>query len=58
MIHLFLWKVAEPPFQNLLKTAVHIPVFQEHWLVMIPFILVEKIKRRVFSFLKPEGKKM
>lgn len=42
---LFLWKIAEPPLQNLLKTAVHMPVFQEHLLVMILFILVEKIKR-------------
>lgn len=54
---LFSWRVAEPPLQNFLKTAVHLPVFQKHLLVMIPFILVKKMKRRVSLFLKREGKK-
>lgn len=54
---LFLWKVAEAPFKNVLKAAVHMLVFQERLLVMISFILVEKIKRRVSLFETRRKKK-
>lgn len=55
---LFLWKVAEAPFKNVLKAAVHMLVFQERLLVMISFILVEKIKRRVSLFETQRKKKI
>lgn len=39
--------MAELPLQNLLHIAVHTPVFQEHLLVMTPFILVEESQSRL-----------